>query len=98
MQRLGDQRAGRNEEEGMAVGRRARELSQSRNEIAADFVLDKNRGAEVFAHLLCDQARHDVGRAAGRQSDEEADRLAGKVLRVGRSGRAGEQDRARDEN
>jgi hypothetical protein len=98
MQRLGDQRAGRNEEEGMTIGRRARELAQRRNEIAPDLVLDEDRGAEVFTHLLGDQARHDIGGAAGRQPDQEADRLAGEVLRMGRSRRRGEHDRARDES
>ena len=82
----------------MTIGRRARELAQRRNEIAPDFVLDEDRGAEVFTHLLGDQARHDIGGAAGRESDQEADRLAGEILRMGRSRRRGEHDRARDES
>ena len=82
----------------MTIGRRGRELAQRRNEIAPDLVLDEDRGAEVFTHLLGDQARHDIGGAAGRQPDQEADRLAGEILRMGRSRRRGEHDRARDEN
>jgi len=80
MQRLGDQRAGRNKEQRVAVGRRIRELAQGRDEIAAGLVFDEDRRAEIFAHLLRDQTRHDIGRAAGGEPDEDADRPAGKVL------------------
>ena len=48
----------------------------------------------VLAHLLGDQARHDVGAAAGGEADDDADRLAGlQFLRRARA-RAAERLRA----
>ena len=59
----------------------ARELAQGRNEIAAGLVLHEHRGAQVLAHLLRHEARHDVGRPARRKPDDDADRLA-RLLRL----------------
>src|SRR5262249_5719337 len=56
MQRLGDQHAGRNEEQRVAVGCRAREFPQRRNEIAAGFVLDEDGRAEGSL-IFCDTSR-----------------------------------------
>ncbi len=84
VQRLRDQRAGRDEEQRMAVRRRAGELAQRRNEIAARLVLNEHGGAKVLAHLLRHQARHHVSSATRRQPDDDADRFSGlQLLRGG---------------
>ena len=42
-------------------------------------VLDHDRLAERFGEPIGDQARHDIGGAAGRESGQHADRLVGIV-------------------
>jgi hypothetical protein len=97
MQRLRDQHAGGNEEQRVAVGWRGGEFAQRWNEVAAGSVLDEHSGAQVFAHLLRDEARHHVGRTAGGEPDEETDRFGGKILRRGRRRRGAQQDYAGEE-
>ncbi len=97
MQRLRDQRAGRDEEQRVAVGRRAGELAHGRNEIAAGFVFNQHRRVEAFAHLLGDDACHDIGGAAGREPDQHADGAAGKILSVGGNRKERNQCHAREQ-
>ena len=50
--------------------------------------------AEALAHLCADQARHDIGGAAGRKRNDDADRLVGIALRptaIGYGGRGARQ-------
>ena len=87
MQRLGDERAGRNEKEGIAISRRAREFSQSRDEIPPTSFSTKTvvRRFSLIFGAIVHQARHDVVVAPPAASpDQEASGFAGS-LRVGRS-------------
>src|SRR5438270_699946 len=47
----------------------------------AELVLHDDRLPERFAHRLREHARHEIGRAADREVDHQADRL-GRVLRA----------------
>jgi hypothetical protein len=72
----------------MAVGRRTEDFLAGRDEVAAGLVLDQHGHAHVLTHLLRHQPRRDIGAAAGRQADDQADGLAGlKLLRRCRLGR-----------
>ena len=42
-------------------------------------VLDDQRAADRFAQMGCDNARHDVGRAARREGHDDLDRAIGIV-------------------
>ena len=61
----------------------------------AGAVLDHNRLAENFGHLLRDDARRHVGAAAGREADEHPDRVVGitGVLRVSGASRKAQRQR-----
>ena len=71
------------EEQRAAVGRGAGQFAIGRLEGAARLVLDIDIGAKARRQPLRDQPRGDVGAAAGRQPDDDADGLAGKILRFG---------------
>jgi hypothetical protein len=43
----------------------------------ADAVLDHDGRVPILAHLVGEQPRQQIGRAAGGESDDEADRLRG---------------------
>jgi hypothetical protein len=49
-------------------------------------VIDDHLLAEVLRQLLRDEPRHDVGRATGREADEETNRFGGPALRRRRPG------------
>ena len=76
----------------LAVGRGAGQFAIGRLESAARLVLDVDSGPEAGSQPLRDQPRGYVGAAARRQADDDADRLAGKILR-GRMACAGKGDR-----
>ena len=85
----GGERRGVAEDDGVAVGRRVRDLPGADHAGAAGVaVLDDDLLAEFRAHLVGHRARHDVVGAAGRQRNDQHDRLAGIVVGRGRQNRA----------
>ena len=62
--------------DGVAVGRRARDAADRDAAAGAADVLDDDRLAEERPHLLCQDARRGVGRAAGRKRHDQRDRCA----------------------
>ena len=76
-------RAGRAEHQGVAVRRRLGEDLRRDQAGVAWAVLDHHRLRHRFGELLRDDAREDVVRAAGGESDQHAQRALGKRLRVG---------------
>jgi hypothetical protein len=93
VKRLRDQRAGRHEQQRMAVGRRGGEVAQGRREGVARAVLDIDGGAQALADLLRHEVRHHVGCATGHPADDELDRLTGEILRLDRADRRGDKHR-----
>ena len=73
------QRADRPNRERVAVGRRLGDIVHPERERAARLVLDNHRTAENGSNLGSEDARHRVGRAAGRLRHDQADRLVGIV-------------------
>ena len=76
----------------MAVGRRLRHLGRGNRAVGAGLVLHHHRLAKRLAERLRDDAHHDVGRRAGAERHQHADRLA-RVLcgrRAGAEQRDGE--------
>ena len=76
------------EQDGVAVGRRARDRAGADVAGGAGAVLDHDRLAHRLMQMLADDARQDVGRAAGRPRHDQRDRTARIGLREG--GRGGE--------
>jgi len=76
-------RAHRGEEQRVAVGIGLRDILRGDGAIGAGLVLDRDRLTERRVHLVGDQPRGEVGRAAGGKGDDEAHR-AGRVI-VGES-------------
>ena len=70
-------------EQRVAVGRRLRGRLGADQRVGAGPVLDQDRLAPVLAHLLADDARHDVARAARRERHDDADRPVGIGAGVG---------------
>ena len=72
-------------EQGVAVGRGLGRRLRADDGVGAWPVLDHHRLSPVLAHLLADDARHDVARAAGGKGHDDADGSArkrgGTVLR-----------------
>jgi hypothetical protein len=73
-------RAGR-EEEGVAVGCGLGRFGRADIAAGAATVLDHHRVAPHLRELLADDPRRDVGRAAGRERDDESHRLVWEALR-----------------
>ena len=96
MQRLGDQRAGRHQQQRMAVGRRGAELAQRRHGVVAGTVLDIDMGVEALADPMRHEAGHDIGGPTGRPADHQPDRLAGQILRCDRAERRGDKRRDKE--
>ena len=71
------------DQERVAVGRRARHLGGGDGAAGAGAVLHQHRLAHRLAHALPDQARDDVGGAAGRERHQDAHRLRGKACADG---------------
>jgi len=63
------------EHEGGAVGRRAGDLQPADGAARAGLVVDHHRLPELLAELLGHDAREDVAGAAGREGDDDLDRL-----------------------
>ena len=85
-------RPGARHHERIAVGRRfGRKLGRNRP-AGAGPILDDDRLSERNVQFLADDARGDIGAAAGRRGDYHADRL-GRILRGGlrRRGKRNEQ-------
>ena len=64
-------------EKRVAVGRRLGDDGRGDGAACAGTIFDDQRLLPIFADFGCDQARQRVGRAAGRECDDEADRLDG---------------------
>ena len=92
---IGDERGRGREQEGVAVGRRARRRLRADRVAGARPVLDDDLLAERARQPVAEQPADDVGRAAGGLRDDELDRLRGPALRVGAGGR--EQQRQKRE-
>ena len=75
--------AGR-QQDGVAVGRGARDGVGRDAAAGAGAVLDHHRLLEDFLHLLGEDARHHVARAAGRKAEDQRDRLGRELGRAGR--------------
>ena len=67
-------------QERVAVRGGAGDLLGADHRVGAGPVLDHDRLPPILAHALGDHAREDVGRAAGRERHDDADRPAGKWL------------------
>ena len=87
---LHHRRVGR-EEEGVAVRRGLHHLRGGDGAVGAELVLDDEGLAHRFGERLREDARHDVGRAAGGEVDDDAHRLRRVLLRKG-AARKREQD------
>src|SRR3984957_2770272 len=95
--------AHRVEQERVAVGRGARDGCGADVAGGAGAVLDQDRLAERLIEMSADDARQDVGRAAGRERDDEGERAirpgcgpgAGKRRRGRKAREGGEQGSAR---
>jgi hypothetical protein len=73
------------QEQGVAVGRRARSGFHRHVAVGAGAVVDHDRLAERLAQLRREDARERVGRPAGRVGDQQPDRarrVVGCVLRL----------------
>jgi len=77
MWRGDNQRADRPDRERVAVGRRLGDIVHAERECAARLILDDHGAAENGSHLGGEDARHRIGRAAGRLRHDQADRLVG---------------------
>jgi hypothetical protein len=82
--RIDRERAGAAETERIAVGRGFRDLARRDRAAGAALVLDHDLLAERAAHLLGDDARHQVIAAAGRVGNHQRDRPRRIVLARGR--------------
>ena len=86
---------GGDKEERVAVGRRARDRLQRQIAAAARPVVDDHRLAEPLRQRLADQARNDVGRAAGGNEDDQSHRPRRIGLRPGNPRYGGQRGNAR---
>ena len=77
-------------QEGVAVGRRAHDRFGGQVAARARPVLDEERLPEPFRQRLREQAPRDVDPAAGRESDDDADRPCRIGLRPGDAGQRGQ--------
>ena len=68
---------------GLAVGQRLGHVRRADRPGRARLAVDHRRPAGVVAHLGGQQARHRIGRAAGREGHDDADRALGPVTRLG---------------
>ena len=82
VQRLVDGVVGRDEADGIAVGRRRQHVLHADIAASADVVLDHDRLAELFRQVLGEQARDGVVGSAGGERDDEAYRPHRIVERV----------------
>jgi hypothetical protein len=64
----------------IAIRRRARGFGRADGATGAALVLDHHGLAEFLAHALRHEARDDVGGAAGRERNDDADRLVGVLV------------------
>ena len=86
-------RGGGGEQQRVAVGRRLGDCVGTHVAAGAASVLHEG-AAQRGAHLLREQPRQDVGRAAGRERHDDADGLGGPdVLAARRTGQCRQQER-----
>jgi hypothetical protein len=83
----------RGHEQRVAVGCAARDMLAGNSAVAAGPVVDDDAAPERLAQALGDQPRGDVGAAAGRERNHQADRLFGPGMCLRGRGRAAEQHR-----
>ena len=87
-------RAGGGEKQRVAVGIGFGDVAAAERAVGAGLVVDKDTLAEESGHLVGDDAADEIRRAAGRERHHDADRPAGKILRLGKLRRRQRQDRA----
>ena len=79
----------RAEQKRVTIGRLGQYVARRHDAAGAEPVLDHDRLLERLAELVGDEARRNVGRAAGAKSDHQPDRPA--RIGVGRGCRCGAQ-------
>ncbi|MCY1531947.1 hypothetical protein D9M68_671870 [compost metagenome] len=84
--RVGRHGADRGDAEGVAIRRGLGQRIGADRAAAAAAVFHHHRLAQLAAQAVGDRARDDVGGAAGRERDDQADRLGGVGLRLGNAG------------
>ena len=93
-----DMRAPLADDDGVAVGRRAEHPRDADGAAGAADVLDDHRLAERGLHMVADDARDDVGDAAGRERHDQGHGLRRKGLRLRAEGASRAPRRAPPEN
>jgi hypothetical protein len=94
---IGGMGAHRGHEDGVAVGRRARDCTRRNRAVCSRLVINHHRLLEGLAQLLADDAGGGIDAAAGGERHDQRDRSAGIVLRLPRGGRQARADEARNE-
>jgi hypothetical protein len=88
--------AHRGHEDGVAVGRRARDRARRNRAVCSGLVIDHHRLLEGLTQFLADDAGGGVDAAAGGERHDERDRPVGIILRLRCGGRKAGGE-ARDE-
>ena len=83
-----DGEAAADDEHRVAVCRRARDQLSADHRRGARAIVNDDLLTPHFAELLTDQPGKEVCAAAGRKRHDDAHRLDGKILRVGRSSKS----------
>ena len=82
-------RACRAEQQGVAVIGGGRDAAGTDGSVGAGDVLHHDRLAQGLGQTLADQARHDIGIAAGRERHDQLERAIGEAVGSRRQGQAG---------
>jgi len=90
---VGDEVVGGAEQQGVAVGRGARDIRRADVAAGTGLVVDDEALAETLLDRRCDGAESDVARAAGCVGNHQPDRLARPLLRVGEAAHCGQCER-----
>ena len=88
-------RAGGGEKQRVAIGIGFGDVAAAQRAVGAGLVVDIDALAEQRRHLVGHQAADEVGRAAGREGDDDADRPGRKILRL-RNLRSAQRQRGAD--
>ena len=75
--RIHRQRPGRSAGNGVAIGGGCHQGLQTDDAVGAGAVVDDDLLADSFRELLADDARHEIGAAAGREHHDHADGFVG---------------------
>jgi hypothetical protein len=75
-------RAGGGEKQRIAVGIGFGDIAAAKRAVGTGFVVDIDTLAKLRGHLVGDQAADEIGRAARRKRDDDANGTGGKILRL----------------